>query len=123
MLLRNFECALHVHIYAAESTRIRNLTNLRGMSEEAARKLIRNSDHEQKGFFRYAFHRDWNDPSLYDLIINTEQIGLDNAAQIIVQAAKSNQMQISIPTAAEAMEKLSLKKRIHAALLENDINP
>lgn len=28
---------------------------------------------------------DWSDPSLYDLAINTEQIGLDLAAKIIME--------------------------------------
>ena len=83
MMLRDFECALHVHIYADEATRIRNLMNQRGMSEEAARKLIEKSDHEQEGFFRFAFHMDWTDPSLYDLVINTEQIGIDTAAKLL----------------------------------------
>ena len=122
MLLRDFECALHVHIYADEATRIRNLMKQKGMSEEASRKLIEKSDHEQEGFFRFAFHKDWTDPSLYDLVINTEQIGLDLAAKIIMEVAGSDQMKACSLTALEAMEKLSLKKRIHAALLENDMN-
>jgi cytidylate kinase len=122
MLLRDFECALHVHIYAGESTRIRNLMDQRGMSEEAARKLIKKSDDEQEGFFRFAFHMDWTDPALYDLIINTEQIGLDLAAKIITNVAESDQMKASNLPAMETMERLSLTKRIRGALLENDIN-
>ena len=122
MLLRDFECALHVHVYAGESTRIRNLREQKGLSEDAAQKLIKKSDQEQKGFFRFAFHKDWTDPELYDLIINTEQIGLDLAAKIIMEVARSEKIQECSITAAEAMEKLSLKKRIHAVLLENDIS-
>ena len=122
MLLRDFECALHVHIYADEATRIRNLMKLKGMSEEASRKLIKKSDHEKEGFFRFAFHMDWSDPSLYDLIINTEQIGLDLAAKIIMEVAGSDQMEACSLTAAESMERLSLVKRIQVVLLENNCN-
>ena len=122
MLLRDFECAMHVHIYAHESTRIRNLMAQHGLSEDAARKLIRKSDQEQKGFFRFAFHMDWNDPSLYDLIINTEQLGTDLAAKLIMETAESDNMKACSLTALGAMEMLSLKKRAHAALLEKNIN-
>jgi cytidylate kinase len=122
MLLRDFECALHVFIHASEATRIRNLTSQRGLSEEVARKLINKRDHEQKGFFRYAFHRDWNDPALYDMIINTEQIGLDLAAKIIMEVAGSDQIKECSITAVEAMEKEGLKKRIQAAFLKEDID-
>jgi len=121
VLLRDFHCALHVHIYTGESIRIRNLMNRRGMSEAAAERLIHRSDHEQKGFFRSAFHMDWNDPSLYDLIINTGQIGPDLASQVIMDVARSDQMKACATAALETMEKLSLKKRIRAALLENGI--
>jgi cytidylate kinase len=122
MLLRDFECALHVYIHAGESMRIRNLTSQMGVSEEVARKLISKKDHEQKGFFRYAFHKDWNDPALYDLIINTDQIGLDLAAKVIMEVAGSDQIKECSLTAIEAMEKEGLKKKIQAALLKEDID-
>ena len=80
--------------------------------------MIKKREHEQKGFLRYAFHMDWNDPSLYDLIINTEQIGLDLAAKIIMDVARSDRMKACSLTAIEAMEKLGLEKKIRAALLE-----
>jgi cytidylate kinase len=122
MLLRDFECALHVHIYAGESTRIQNLVTQKGLNEEASRKLIRRSDHEQKGFFSYSFHMDWSDPSLYDLIINTEQIGLDLTAKIIMDVARSDRMKACSLAAVESMERLGLKKKVHAALLKEGIS-
>lgn len=121
MLLRDFECALHVRIQATESTRIRNLMTQKGLGEEAARKLIHKRDHEQGGFFRYAFHKDWTDPALYDLIINTEQIDLDLAAKLVMEVAGSEQIRTCSLKALESMERLSLMKKVHAALAENNI--
>ena len=37
-------------------------------------------------------YMDWNDPSLYDLVINTEQLGLDLAAKLIMESARSDQI-------------------------------
>ena len=85
--------------------------------------MIQKNDHQQSGFFRFAFQMDWNDPSLYDLIVNTEKLGIDSTVKLIVDTAESDQIQTCSLTAVEAMERLSQKKRIEAAVLENDINP
>lgn len=122
MLLRDFECALHVRISADEQSRVQNLMKLRGISQETAQRLIRKSDHEQGGFFRFAFHKDWTDPSLYDLMINTEQLGIDTAAHLTIEAARSDSMKTCSLSAIDAMERLSLKKKVEAAFLENSIN-
>lgn len=122
VLLRDFDCALHVHIYASEASRIKNLMEHRGLSEATALKVIRKSDHEQRGFFRFAFHMDWTAPSLYDLIINTEQLGIDTSAHLIMEAARSEEIQSCDLAAADAMERLALKKKIDAALLEDYVH-
>ncbi|RJQ53447.1 MAG: cytidylate kinase-like family protein [Desulfobacteraceae bacterium] len=109
-LLRDFGCAFHVYIHATGPSRTRCIMETKGISQEAAEKLIAKKDHEQIGFFRYAFHMDWNDPSHYDLIINTEKLGIGAAAKMIVDTAGSDTLQECSLTAVEAMERLSLKK-------------
>jgi cytidylate kinase len=122
LLLRDFGCALHVRIYASESSRIGRLKTERGVSEETAKKLIHKSDHERRGFLRFAFHMDWNDLSLYDLVINTEKMAADGAANLIIAAAHSEEIQACGLTALEAMDRLSLTKKIEATLLKHNIS-
>ncbi|MBW1695648.1 MAG: cytidylate kinase-like family protein [Deltaproteobacteria bacterium] len=122
ILLRDFGCALHVFIHATETSRVKRIMEQKGLSKEAAEKLIRKSDHQQKGFFRFAFQMQWNDPSLYDLIINTEKISTDSAVKLIVDTASSEAIETCSLSAADTMERLSQKKKIEAALVENDIN-
>ena len=122
MLLRDFGCALHVRIHASRARRIHNLMNGQNLSREGAEKLIRKSDSERNGFFKFAFQRDLKDPSLYDLIINTEKIGNDAAAKFIIDLAASDEISSCSLTAMEAMEKMSQTKKVEAVLLENDIN-
>jgi len=122
MLLRDFGCALHVRIHSPLAARIRNLTNHQGISSEIAEKLIRKSDHERSGFFKFYFHMDLNDSSLYDLIINTEKIGEDTAVQFIVDLAASDKIKACSLTALETMERLALEKKIHAELLKSNID-
>jgi len=122
MLLRDFGCAFHVYIHATGPSRIDHIMETKGVSREAAEKIIEKNDNQQKGFFRYAFQMDWNDPSLYDLIINTGKLGLEEAVRLIVETAKSETIESCSLSAVEAMDRLSLKKRVEAALIQNDVN-
>jgi len=63
VLLRSFDCAFHVRLLASEKRRIDELSARRGMSREAALRLIRKRDHEQAGFFKFAFQIDMDDPA------------------------------------------------------------
>ena len=122
MLLRDFNCALHVRIFASDEFRIARLVRKRGMSPEAAEKFIHKKDSERRGFIRYAFHMDWNDPTLYDVIINRDKLTSDLAVKLIVEAAHSKEIQECSITATEAMERLSLSRRIEAAMIKNDFS-
>lgn len=122
-LLRDFGCALHVLIYATHSTRIQQVARKEEISREVAERLVRKSDENQSGFFQFAFHREWNDLSLFDLVISTEKMTPPSAAEIIVKAAQNQEVKTCSLTALDAMERLSLEKKIEAALLKNSFNP
>ncbi len=122
-LLRDFSCALHVLIYSARSTRVEHVASQEGVSREVAERLIRKSDDNQSGFFQFAFHREWNDLSLFDLVISTEKIAPASAAEIIAAAAHAQEVKTCSLTALDAMDRLSLEKKIEAALLKNSFDP
>jgi len=117
--LRDFGCALHVRIDGSESSRIDNLMNERGLSRGAAEKLIHKTDNERRGFLQFAFHMDWNDPSLYDLVINCDKLSANLGGKLIIEAARSQEIEECSRTALDAMERLSLARRVEAAVLEN----
>ena len=122
VLLRDFGCALHVLLHASESARIENLIAQNMLSRETAEKLIQKSDNEQRGFFRYAFNLRMSDPSLYDLMINTEKLGTASTVKLIVESARSEEIKACSLEAVEAMERLSQSRKIRATLIDNDIN-
>ena len=121
MLLHEFGCATHVLVTAHEESRIHTLVYEMNLSPEAARKAIRQSDNRKKGFFRYAFHKDWDDPSLYDLCVNPDKIGAERAAQLIIDTVRSPELKACSIYALEALERLSQTKRIEATLREMDL--
>lgn len=123
VLLQDFGCAVHVLIAATESQRIENVMHQFGISKEDASKLIRQSDKQNKEFFSYAFHRDWTDPSLYDICINPGKMGVDRSAQLVIETAQYPEMQACSLNARDALERISQIKRIETYLLELDLRP
>ena len=120
-LLQDFGCALHVLINNKTESRIINLIEQEGMSRNAAEKVIRKSDSTLKGFFRFAYQREWDDPTIYDMVINTEKMGNATAARLIIEAARSEEMKACSLTAIDSMKRLSLAKKIEAELIKNNI--
>ncbi len=121
VLLRDFGCALHIKITAPFERRVRNLMEKRGLEEDAASRIVHSRDSEYRGFFRYAFHKDINDPLLYDLVINTEKIGIGQAVKHIIELAISDEAKECSLQALEVMECRALEKTIHARIVEAGI--
>jgi CMP/dCMP kinase len=117
-LLRDFGCALHVLIHASQPYRIKQMMDQQGLSRQAAEKIISKNDNERRGFLRFAFRLEFSDPSLYDLVINTEKFGVQGAANLIVDALKSQTIQECSLHALDSMERMSLMKKVEAALLK-----
>lgn len=123
VLLQDFGCAMHVLISESDDRRIANLMRELQVSQEDAKKLIRHSEKQNKEFFSYAFHRDWNDPSLYDLCINPGKMGTERAVQLVIETSQYPEMQACGLHAHEAIERMSQIKRIETYLLELDLRP
>jgi len=121
-LLRDFECALHVRIFSSKDPRIKHLMDQQGMTHEAAVKMIHKSDNERRGFLQFAFQMDWDDPSLYDLIINRDKLGADSAATLITGVAQSQVIKACSIAALDSMERRSLLKKVRSEILKNNIS-
>jgi cytidylate kinase len=119
--LKDFNCALHVMITASEEMRVKTLMQEQNIDEGAAKSLIPKIDKRAKEFVQYAFNRDWNDFSGYDLVINLGKIGADLAVKLIVELAKSNEIKACSLNALEEMERSALERRVEAAIIRNNI--
>lgn len=79
------EKGLLILFIAPEDLRIERAMRKLGGSRDEARKYVESRDRGRREFVRYYFHRDVTDPHLYDLVINTHNIGLDEARSIVVR--------------------------------------
>jgi len=75
-----------VRIIASEKYRIAQLMRRHGMEEAAARRFMVEIDQGRREFVARFFHRDIDDPHLYDLVINVERLGPEATVEQIVVA-------------------------------------
>jgi len=124
ILLRSFNCALHVLVIGSKEKRIQRVMEANNVGREVAEKMVQTSDREKRGFIRYAFDESWPNPLLYHLTLNTDTLTIDTAVKIIVDAAKAEEIKACGIDAVRLLGKFSLQCRIESALLEAGImNP
>ena len=80
---------LTVRVVAPIKARSKRLAERFGVSPRTARRLARDLDRRRRKFARTMFHVDDADPHAYDLVIDTESIGLPIACELIVRAVEA----------------------------------
>ncbi len=79
-----------VHLVADLETRIRRIAEqfkLKGKAGmQEARMMVINSDYARTAYHNYLFEAEWNDPLLQDLVINTTDASIEQAADTILKA-------------------------------------
>lgn len=73
----------HVRIIAPLDRRIDNVMKMENVDESEAKKIIKKHDNTAADYLKRTYKIDWNDPSLYHLIINTDKVDFDKAAKMI----------------------------------------
>jgi cytidylate kinase len=80
--------ALHVFCYApVEALESYAITNL-GVSPTEARRVVAENNHQREQYVKRHWRRNWRDVANYHLCVNTAWLGLDGAAELIVQVAR-----------------------------------
>jgi cytidylate kinase len=117
ILLRELKCAFHIRVTASLEKRIQNLVE-RGFQREIAAKAIQQSDQERGAFIKFAFGVDWDDPELYDIVLNTDNLSADLAVDTILHMARSEEIAARSVDAMKSLEMLALARRAEAAIIE-----
>ena len=80
--------ALHVFCYAPPDALVSYaITNL-GVAPGDARRTVDAKNHEREQYVKRYWKRNWRDLTNYHLCVNTAWLGLDGAAEVIVQLAR-----------------------------------
>lgn len=88
MVLQDVPGVLRVRITASEQSRAERVAALEGLGAREALQLVRDSDRRRSAFIARNYHADWEDASLYHLVINTEIVPASTATRVIAAAAR-----------------------------------
>jgi cytidylate kinase len=86
VILSGHPNVLHVQVIAPALLRAQRISHNLGISLEAAQAQIKASDRSRRDYLCRCYHARWDDPELYDLVINTARLNPDAAACLICQA-------------------------------------
>jgi cytidylate kinase len=85
IILRAYHDVLHVRITAPLALRVERIAARHSISSAAARARVESSDRTRSTYVQRHYRVDWNDPKLYNLVINTEIIPVQLARDLIAQ--------------------------------------
>jgi len=83
-VLARREDALHVRIVAPRSFRVRMIEEREGLDARHAEARVEAMDAQRARYHREYYERDWTDPTLYHMVLNTEALGFPGAAEVVV---------------------------------------
>ena len=115
LLLPGIAHVLGVRVIADMDFRLQAAMQQQHLARPAAIAYLEKVDKERRQWTRFLYDVDWDDPHLYDVVLNLSRVSLSAACETVVRLASQAEFQ---PTAAsvKAMEDLALSSRVSAEL-------
>src|SRR6266446_1628830 len=88
-ILRDFPGALHVFLRAAEAARVKTIMARFKISEEEARKRMKQTDENWTSYIKQVYGHDRNHPAHYDMVLDTGRLGYEATVDAILTALKT----------------------------------
>lgn len=92
VILRDQPRVLHVRVTAPPDVRAQRVAETDGIPIQAAAARVSASDDYRRRYLRRFYHVRWDDPDLYDLVINTARVSVPAAAELICLALSRSLM-------------------------------
>jgi cytidylate kinase len=109
---------LKVRILPDVDQQARDLAELKGISVDKARRAVDRAAVLQRRWSKSAYGLDATDPSLYDLVIKTSQIGAERAAEIIADTVRDPAFR-PMTYSRKRLADLLLECRVRSVLIES----
>ncbi len=87
-ILREQPNLMNVFVHAEQDCRIKRVAELHNLSEKEAAATIKKTDKRRGSFYNFYTSQTWGNVNNYHLAVNTSKLGIEGAAQLIVDATK-----------------------------------
>ncbi|HTX53326.1 MAG TPA: cytidylate kinase family protein [Candidatus Baltobacteraceae bacterium] len=112
-LLPGVSPVLRVRLIAEPALRARAAMEQRQLAEAEALAYLDRVDQKRRDWTRFLFGVDWEDPTLYDIVLNLSRLPVEAAADTVVGLTKQPEFQLD---SLQAIEDQALRHRVLAAL-------
>ncbi len=76
---------INIFIRADMKDKIKRISQRLDLTENKAKDLIQKNDKQRASYYNYYTNKKWGDSRSYDLCLNTSQISIDDAADLIIK--------------------------------------
>jgi hypothetical protein len=83
---------LRVRVIAPRESRAQTISQIEEIDHRAAEKRIDAIDADREGFISRNFRVRLTDPSIYDLVVNGDTLGVDGSAEVIIRALETRKL-------------------------------
>ncbi|MBN2032419.1 MAG: cytidylate kinase family protein [Deltaproteobacteria bacterium] len=120
VLLRGLSHVLRVRVVADMEFRIKAAMDRLNLTRDGAVAHIERIDSERRKWSRFLYGIDWEDPRLYDVVLNLERLSIGGACETIIRMTTLDEFRMSA-SSEKTLEDVTLSSRVWAALAQNDL--
>jgi len=95
--------------------RIKGAMGRQNLNRHDAIEFIRKGEAKRAKWAKFLYHVDWHDPSLYDIVISLDRIGLPSACELVCGTAGLEEFQAT-PESQKRLEELVLSTEVRARI-------
>ena len=88
-VLRSRKDLVRIFLMADMPYRIKTVMERKSLTQDQAKKLIREVDKDRSSYYRYYTDQTWGDSGCYDLCLNVGRVGIEGAAEAIEAFVKA----------------------------------
>jgi cytidylate kinase len=119
LLLPSIDHILRIRVVSEMEYRINYVMRQLGLSRQKAKQYIEQVEDDRRKWVREFYGVEWDVFTLYDLVLNLSQMGVNNAASAVCAMAQLPEFQSS-PASVEALKDLYLASRARLLLATNE---
>ena len=97
VILADARDVLHIRVVAPFDKRVAYVVQREGLSPEDAQARVQDKDRHRGRYIQANYHQNNEDAHLYDLVLNTGVLALDDCVALVVQALADKEKRLSVP--------------------------
>ena len=116
-LFRGLPGVLRTRIIASPESRRKKIGEKFQLDERRSEQMMHRSDQDRSGYHRFFFNIQWENPNLYDLLVNTDVLAEGDVVNLLVQAVRGQGTSGAQPALAEKLSDLCVVQAVTTAVL------